>query len=97
MFHPSCVDEWLKNWNRVCPLCKASISRTGTRAQSHARTENQQQPLLSNLESGESSIYGSIRLSGDVEDRNNASTVVLSDSSTLEEDSGAGTNTNNAT
>lgn len=85
VFHPSCVDEWLKNWNRVCPLCKASISRSrgthshATRAHSHAN--DQQQPLLSNLESGESSIYGSIRLSGNLEDQNDLATVVISDSS----------------
>lgn len=27
VFHPKCVDEWLRKWNRTCPLCKTSISR----------------------------------------------------------------------
>ena len=56
VFHPSCVDEWLKNWNRVCPLCKASISRS--------RDHREQEPLLSNdLASGDSATYGTVRLS----------------------------------
>ncbi len=59
VFHPPCVDEWLKNWNRVCPLCKASISH------SRGHQQSEREPLLSNdLGSVESSTYGSVRLSG---------------------------------
>ena len=39
----------------MCPLCKASIS--------HSHRQREQEPLLTDLESGESSNYGSIRLS----------------------------------
>ncbi len=39
----------------MCPLCKASIS--------HTDRQREQEPLLTDLESGESSNYGSIRLS----------------------------------
>ena len=56
VFHAPCVDEWLKNWNRICPLCKGPISRS--------RGHTEREPLLNDLESRESSsTYGSIRLS----------------------------------
>lgn len=51
MFHPACVDEWLKKWQRTCPLCKKAISRRGQPA-----TAAETRPLLSE----EQGNYGSM-------------------------------------
>eukprot|EP00731_Ephydatia_muelleri_P030366 Em0021g889a len=43
VYHPRCIDEWLHKWNRVCPLCKASITvggrNHGRQAAEERRTE----------------------------------------------------------
>ena len=47
MFHPKCVDEWLKKWNRTCPLCKSTIKRRGGRTQNPpAQTDDNESSLL---------------------------------------------------
>lgn len=59
VFHPSCVDEWLRKWNRTCPLCKSTIQRRGRGggttdplASSSSSTTNQEHSrLLSHEES----------------------------------------------
>ena len=53
MFHPKCVDEWLQKWNRVCPLCKLSITRQ--------KRSDEQSQLLGQQENGR---YGSLESSG---------------------------------
>lgn len=76
MFHPNCVDEWLKNWNRVCPLCKAPISRS--------RQRREREPLLNDLESEEASNYGSIRMSDSAIEDNEEEDEVVSDTAASE-------------
>ena len=47
VFHPKCVDEWLKKWNRTCPLCKSTIKRRGGRTQNPpAQTDENETSLL---------------------------------------------------
>lgn len=47
VFHPKCVDEWLKKWNRTCPLCKSTIKRRGGRTQNPpAQTDENESSLL---------------------------------------------------
>lgn len=62
VFHPSCVDEWLRKWNRTCPLCKSTIQRRRERGQStrpqpssssSSTTNHEQSRLLSHEESEE--------------------------------------------
>ena len=55
MFHPKCVDEWLQKWNRVCPLCKLSITR------GRQNRSDEQSQLLVQQENGR---YGSLESSG---------------------------------
>ncbi len=73
VFHPKCVDEWLKKWNRTCPLCKSTIKRKGGRTQNPpAQTDENETSLLlphsrassmgiedRDHEDGESPDYGS--------------------------------------
>lgn len=54
VFHPKCVDEWLRKWNRTCPLCKCSIKRAGGRTQHPpALTDDNETSLL---QSGEERV-----------------------------------------
>lgn len=47
VFHPKCVDEWLRKWNRTCPLCKSTIKRNGGRAHNPpAQTDDNEASLL---------------------------------------------------
>ena len=41
------MDEWLKKWNRTCPLCKSTIKRKGGRTQNPpAQTDENETSLL---------------------------------------------------
>lgn len=41
------MDEWLKKWNRTCPLCKSTIKRHGGRTQNPpAHTDENESSLL---------------------------------------------------
>lgn len=47
VFHPKCVDEWLRKWNRTCPLCKSTIKRKGGRIHNpSALTDDNEASLL---------------------------------------------------
>ena len=63
MFHPKCVDEWLKKWNRTCPLCKSSISRRKGRredAQPLLETDTATTPDHSSAGGGARGSYGTM-------------------------------------
>jgi E3 ubiquitin-protein ligase RNF13 len=55
IFHPKCVDEWLQNWNRTCPLCKKPITRRNVQVEERGG-------LLSNeeRETEEQQDYGAL-------------------------------------
>ena len=63
MFHPKCVDEWLKKWNRTCPLCKTSISRRKERREDTRpllETDTTTTPDHSSPGSGARGSYGTM-------------------------------------
>ncbi|KAI3687255.1 hypothetical protein L1987_80949 [Smallanthus sonchifolius] len=33
-FHKTCIDEWLKNVHRICPVCRDDVCKSGS---SHAK------------------------------------------------------------
>lgn len=65
VFHPKCVDEWLRKWNRTCPLCKSTITRrraSNPRPSPSSTTDNEQSHLLDSEgedgQDGEQDSYG---------------------------------------
>lgn len=79
VFHPKCVDEWLRKWNRTCPLCKSTIKRKGGRTHhSSAPTDNNETSLLlpqeehvslANDTDGRGQDYGTTRATGSLQRR----------------------------